>query len=78
MTTTKHFRFLYSVVLYHDGIKVNVLKKWYGDELNDCIDDLEANGYTKGYTKDEVDAAEMKFKRMRDNLIGGEQKYELY
>ena len=59
------------VTLYHDGVKMNQVEMWFGDKLNEYLENIEANGYTQGYSKREVDDAENKFKYLRDNLIEG-------
>lgn len=61
----------FCITLYHDGTQVDRVEKWAGDELNDYLEDIESQGYTQGYSKEEVDKAERKFKYLRDNLIEG-------
>ena len=53
--------FRYVIHLYHDGYLVNSTKMWFGDELTAYIDKLEADGYTKAYSEDEVIKAQKKY-----------------
>lgn len=61
--------FRYWVVLYHDGVKVDAVKKWQGDELSAYLDKLESEGYTRGYTKDDVEEAYKKYIHIYNNRI---------
>ena len=53
--------FRYVIHLYHDGYLVNSTKMWFGDELTAYINKLEADGYTKAYSEDEVIKAQKKY-----------------
>lgn len=56
------------VYVYHDGELVDSKNLW-NDECEAEIDKLEENGYTYGYTKDEVEAAKRRYERMLKNII---------
>lgn len=58
----------YEVVLYHDGIKVgaeriDLLK------LDKYLEDLEAEGYTRGYTEEDVENARKRWEHIYENRI---------
>ena len=61
--------FKYDIILYHDGVKVAAESKWFGDELNAYIDGLESEGYTRGYTKDDVEKARKHYEYLYENRI---------
>ena len=58
----------YEIVLYHDGIKVGVERKSLL-ELGKYLEELEAEGYTRGYTEEDVEKARKKWKRIYENRI---------
>jgi hypothetical protein len=60
--------FKYNIVLYHDGVKVAVEGKWLTD-LDDYLEELEAQGYTRGYTKEDVDNARINYEHKYENRI---------
>lgn len=60
--------FRYNIELYHDGEFVEAYKVWQ-DELSDEIDKLKEQGYTYGYTKDEVSEAKLRYERMLESII---------
>lgn len=59
------------LLIYHDGILVDCKTYWLSevDELNDKMDDLEADGYTWGYYKDEVENVKIRYEHMAKNVI---------
>lgn len=57
--------FLY---IYHDGILVDT-KRYWSDELYEEIKKLEQDGYTYGYTKEEVEEAKQQYENMLENVI---------
>ena len=46
--------FRYWVTTYHDGVEVESIKVWLGDELDNLIDKLELEGYERAFTKEKV------------------------
>lgn len=56
--------FRYWITTYRDGSKMEAHKVWVGDEMNDYIDKIEAEGYEKAYTREEVQEAKEKYERM--------------
>lgn len=54
--------------IYHDGILVDTKRYWY-DELYEEIEKLEQDGYTYGYTREEVEKAKQKYENMLENVI---------
>lgn len=51
------------ITTYHDGIKNRVDKVWLDDYAN-YTDKLEAEGYERAYTKEEVQEAKEKYECM--------------
>lgn len=62
--------FRYNIELYHDGKFIKVYKVWFGDELDNEIDRLEEQGYTYGFTEEEVEEARCRYERLLKNKIG--------
>ena len=62
------FSFSYNVDLYHDGVKVATEEMTYY-EIGDYIQQLEAQGYTRGYLKEDVDEARRKYEHKYENRI---------
>ncbi len=56
----------YDIDLYHDGIKVDSKHTAYVDE---AIEALEREGYTLGYTEDEVEKARKMYEEVLANRI---------
>ena len=54
--------------VYHDG-KLIHSQRYYFDNLDEVTDKLEAEGYTYGYTKEEVEEAKKKYEKMLKNII---------
>jgi hypothetical protein len=65
--------FKYDIILYHDGVKVAKESKWV-DNLYERLKELEAQGYTRGYLKEDVDEARRKYEHKYENRID-EDKY---
>lgn len=61
--------FRYNVVRYHNGVEVDCVRKWLGDELDEYVDELKKQGYTYGYTKEEVEEARLRYERLYKNII---------
>ncbi len=61
--------FRYIIHLYHDGYLVNSTKMWFGDELNAYINKLEADGYTKAYSENEVIKAKKKYEFLLERQL---------
>ena len=58
----------YEIVLYHDGIKIrNEYKNLL--ELDKYLEELEAEGYTRGYTEEDVEEARKKWEHIYENRI---------
>ncbi len=69
--------FRYIIRLYCDGWLVKSYKIWL-DELDNEIEKIENQGYTYGYTEDELDRARAHYKNVLDNVIKKESDlYEL-
>ena len=68
-TLTECPTFRYHIVLYHDGKEVETVNLWAGDEFEEYIDSLEDNGYTLGYTKEELEKAYNHYKYLHENRI---------
>lgn len=64
----EYIGFRYIVRLYCDGWLVKSYKVWL-DELDDEIDKIESEGYTYGYTEDELDKARAHYENVLDNVI---------
>ena len=62
-------RLMVYVQLYHDGKLIETKKALEGDEVWDMLDKLESDGYTYGYTKDEVEKEKRKYEHMLANII---------
>jgi hypothetical protein len=62
------FSFRYNIDLYHDGVKVATEKKRY-NEMADYIRQLEAQGYTPGYLKEDVEKARLEYEHRYANRI---------
>lgn len=57
-----------NIDLYHDGEKENTISVWL-TELDETLDELEAEGYTEGYLREEVITARKNYLGMRENMI---------
>ena len=51
------------IATYHDGAKNRTDKIWL-DDYADYIDKLEADGYERAYTKEEVQEAKEEYERL--------------
>lgn len=60
--------FRYAVEIYHDGERVDTYKRWQ-DELLDEINKLKEQGYTYGFTEEEVETAKCQYERILKNKI---------
>lgn len=58
----------YEIVLYHDGEKVGVEKKSLL-ECDEYLEELESQGYTRGYTAEDVEKARERYEHMYENRI---------
>ena len=65
--------FQYIIRLYCDGWLVKSYKV-YSIELDDEIEKIENEGYTYGYTEDELNEARAYYERVLDNVI---KRYEI-
>ena len=63
-TISQGATFRYWITTYRDGSAVEKHKVWVGDEMNDYIDQIEAEGYEKAYTREEVQEAKETYERM--------------
>lgn len=58
------------ITTYHDGVKIQNDKVWL-DDYNDFTDKLEADGYERAYTKEEVQEAKEEYERLlAQQLVG--------
>lgn len=53
--------FRYWITTYHDGVEIESTKVWQGDECDDLIDKLKADGYERAYTKKAVQEAKAEY-----------------
>lgn len=60
--------FQWMIQLYHNGEYVES-RKLYVDEVDDAEETLLAEGYTYGYTEEEVAEAKEKYEKMLSNII---------
>jgi hypothetical protein len=64
--------------IYHDGTKIasETYLRIQDDEYNDRLDELEEQGYTYGYTIEEVENAKKLYEHKLKNIIEvkGEEK----
>ena len=60
--------FKYAIKLYHDAKLINTREVWLS-ELYDEVDKLEEQGYTYGFTKDEVEKARLQYEAKLKNII---------
>jgi hypothetical protein len=58
----------YEIILYHDGVKVGVERKNLL-KLDEYLEELEAEGYTLGYTEEDVEKARKSWEHMYENRI---------
>ncbi len=56
--------FQYWVTTYHDGVKIESTKVWLGDELDNLIDKIEAEGYEAACRKEVVQKAKENYERL--------------
>lgn len=60
--------FRYCVNIYHDG-KLFLSEKIWSIDLDDRIDELKKQGYTYGFTKDEVRTIKERYEYITANII---------
>ena len=60
------------VKTYHDG-KIEVTKLLWLDEVNEYIEQLEKDGYTFGYTQEQVNQARQDYEYKRANMINDKE-----
>ena len=60
----------YDIVLYHDGVKIFTESKWQGNELDNYINEIESEGYERGYLKEDVEAAKRHYEYLLARQIG--------
>lgn len=60
----------YDIVLYHDGVKIFTESKWQGSELDNYINEIESEGYERGYLKEDVEAAKRRYEYLLARQIG--------
>lgn len=51
------------ITTYHNGVKIQNDKVWL-DDYGDFTDKLEADGYERAYTKEEVQEAKEEYERL--------------
>lgn len=64
----EHLGFKYMIQLYCDGQLVESYKV-YSIDMNDEIEKLEEQGYSYGFTEEEVNKAKERYERMLNNII---------
>ena len=62
---------IWRIDIYHDGVKITseTFLRIQDDEYQDRIDELEAQGYTYGYTVEEVKLGKKLYEHRLNNLI---------
>lgn len=60
--------FKYYILVYHDGELFDAYKLW-SDELNEKVDELESQGYVRGFSKQEVEKERIRYEMMLENII---------
>lgn len=63
----------YTVVLYHDGVEVGVERKDQL-EINDYLEQLRNEGYTAGFTDEDIEKARKRYEHMLENRIERKEK----
>ena len=58
----------YEIILYHDGVKVGV-ERIDLLKLDNHLEELEAEGYTRGYTEEDVEKARKRWEHIYANRI---------
>lgn len=71
--TSETFLFKTIVSIYHNGKHISS-KRLYIDDAEKYVNSLEKNGYTYGFTQEEVDEAKRLYDYKLSNLIGGNAK----
>jgi hypothetical protein len=56
--------FRYWITTYRDGVMMENTKVWEGDEIDNFIDKLEAEGYERAYTREAVQEAKENYERL--------------
>jgi hypothetical protein len=56
--------FRYWITTYQDGVMMENTKVWEGDEIDNFIDKLEAEGYERAYTREAVQEAKENYERL--------------
>ena len=63
------YKWPYTIIqIYHDGQLVEE-KTLFQDEVSDYVEELEQQGYTKGYTKLEVEQSKQIYENQLANII---------
>lgn len=64
--------------IYHDGVKVSseTYLRIQDDEYNDRLDELEVQGYTYGYTPEEVALGKKLYEHRLNNVIDVKEETE--
>ncbi len=58
----------YEIILYHDGVKVGVERKDLL-KLDEYLAELESEGYTLGYTEEDIEKARERWEHIYENRI---------
>ncbi len=66
--------FRYWITTYRDGSVMEKHKVWQGDEMNDYIDKIEAEGYERAYPASEVQEAKETYERLLARQLVKEQR----
>ena len=61
--------FQYWIATYRDGVKIENTKVWQGNEMDDFIDKLEAEGYKRAFTKEAVRKAKENYEWLLANQL---------
>ena len=58
----------YEIILYNDGVKVAVERKDLL-QLDKYLEELKTEGYTRGYTEEDVEKARKRWEHIYENRI---------
>lgn len=58
----------YEIILYHDGVKISDERVTLLN-LDERLEQLEAEGYTLGYTEEDIEKARKKYEYYYENRI---------
>jgi hypothetical protein len=66
--------FRYWITTYRDGVKIENTKVWQGNEMDNFIDKLEAEGYERAYTREAVQEAKENYEWLLAHRLAEEER----